>query len=107
MFYARLVHFKLDPGQRQIAEQIMKEFDHLNRQFAGFRGNVYFFDDSMSEYRALNYWDTKMNAEQANHVLFPKLEKALQNVTSNKPSYKYFEVFDPTDDTEVLTSHII
>lgn len=107
MFYARLVHFKLGSGQRHVAEQITKEFDKINRHLSGFRGNVYFFDDLTCEYRALNYWDTKLDAEQANNVLFPKLEKALENFTSNKPSYNFFEVFDPTEDSDVLSSHTI
>ncbi|WP_026694621.1 hypothetical protein [Peribacillus kribbensis] len=107
MFYAHLVIFKLAPEQRKAAEQLIKELDKMNRQLSGFRGNVYFMDDSSCEYRALNYWDTKKDAEQANLILFPILEKAVQKYTSNKPSYKMFEVFDPTNDSELISSHIL
>lgn len=106
MYYARLVHYKLGAGQRQVAEKLTKDFDPISRQLLGFRGNVYFFDDSNGEYRALNYWDTKVEAEQAHQVLFPKLEKELENFTHEKPQYKFFEVYDPTDYGGLLPSHI-
>ena len=106
MYYARLVKFKLESGKRAVAEELTKKFDKLSRSFSGFRGNVYFFNDSLSEYRALNYWDTENDALQAHKVLFPKLESELQNITSEKPTYQFFEVFDPTDDGEMLSSHI-
>jgi hypothetical protein len=78
--YARLVVFTLGHGKRRIAEKITKEFDGVTRKLRGFRGNVYFYDDSAGEYRALNYWDTKVHAEDANNVMFPKLEKELEKV---------------------------
>jgi len=106
MYYARLVHYKLGNGQRGVAERLSKEFDKLSRRLTGFRGNVYFFDDPLCEYRALNYWDTKEDAESAHRVLFPKLEKELQNFTNEKPTYKFFEVFDLTDYGDLLFSHI-
>ncbi|MDP4087601.1 MAG: hypothetical protein Q8934_23850 [Bacillota bacterium] len=95
MFYARLVHYKLGKGQRMVAERMTKDMDGISRNLNGFRGNVYFFDDSNGEYRALNYWDTKKDAEQAHKVLFPKIENRLQQLTNEKPSYKFFEVYDP------------
>lgn len=106
MYYARLVQYKLGNGQRGVAEKLTKEFDQLSRRLSGFRGNVYFFDDPHGEYRALNYWDTKQDAERANHVLFPKLEKKLQRITNEKPTYKFFEVFDPSEGGDLISSHI-
>jgi hypothetical protein len=100
MYYARLVKWS---GNRAVAEKLTKEFDKISRNLPGFRGNVYFFDES--EYRALNYWETKDDAMHAHKVLFPKLENELKNVTSERPAYQFFEVFDPADDGELLSSH--
>ncbi|MFT4415602.1 hypothetical protein ACLM5H_17235 [Fredinandcohnia humi] len=107
MYYARLVQYKLGNGQRLIAEKLTREFDGISRELLGFRGNVYFFDDPTGEYRALNYWDTMDDVEHAHQVLFPKLEQELQRYTNEKPVYRVFEVFDASDDGEILTSHTI
>ncbi|MGM0875846.1 MAG: hypothetical protein ACQEWV_13895 [Bacillota bacterium] len=104
--YARLVVFTLGNGKRRIAEKMMKDFDPITRKLRGFRGNVYFFDDSVCEYRALNYWDTKSHAEDANSVIFPKVEKELENMNEKKPIVKLFEVFDPADSEGLIFSHI-
>ena len=106
MYYARLVQYELGFGQRQIAEKLTKEFDSINRSLSGFRGNVYFFHDPSGEYRALNYWDTKEDAENAHNILFPKFEKELIQYTEKKPSYHLFEVYETTDDSAMLDSHI-
>jgi hypothetical protein len=106
VYYARLIHYKLGTGQRQVAERLTKEFDKISRKMYGFRGNVYFFDDPSGEYRALNYWDTKEEAEQANNVLFPKLEKVLQNYTNEKPTCKLVEVYEAADDEDLVKSHV-
>lgn len=107
MYYARLIHYKLGTNQRQAAEELTKKFDKISRNLYGFRGNVYFFDDPHGEYKALNYWDTKELAEKAHEVLFPQLENELRNLTNEKPRYRIFEVFDPTDDQDMLASHTI
>ncbi len=107
MYYARLVHYKLGREKRSVAEEITKKFDKLSRNLKGFRGSVYFFDDVAGEYRGVNYWDTKEHAENANKVLFPELEKELQQLTHEKPTYKFFEVYDPTDERDLLFSHTI
>ncbi|MEH7382667.1 hypothetical protein V7138_19545 [Bacillus sp. JJ1533] len=107
MFHARLVQYTLGTGQRLIAEQLTKEFDKVSRGLMGFRGNVYFFDDSTGEYRVVNYWDTKQDAEAAHQVISPKLEEVLQKYTNEKPTYRFFEIFDGIDDGEILSSHTI
>ncbi|MCM3164147.1 hypothetical protein KDJ21_024635 [Metabacillus litoralis] len=107
MYYARLIHYKLGTNQRQAAEELTKKFDKISRNLYGFRGNVYFFDDPNGEYKALNYWDTKELAEKAHEVLFPQLENELKNLTTEKPRYRIFEVFDPTDDQDMVASHTI
>ncbi len=106
MYYARLVKYKLEAGQRSVAEKLTREFDSASRKLSGFRGNVYFFDDSAGEYRALNYWDTKEDAERAHAQLYPILMEKLQSFTKKKPSFKFFEVFDACDDGELISSHI-
>jgi hypothetical protein len=105
LYYARLVQFKLGNGQRQVAERLTKEFDTINRKLSGFRGNVYLFDDAAGEYRALNYWDTKTDAENAHKILFPKLENELKNFTNEEPICKFFEVYDTSDSGGLLFSH--
>ena len=106
MYYARLITYKLGTNQRQVAEKLTNKLDKICRKMYGFRGSVYFFDDPSEEYRALNYWDTKQEAAQANNVLFPKLEKELQNYTNEKPTVKFVEVFEATDDDDLLKSHV-
>lgn len=105
MYYARLVNYKLGTNQRNVAEELTKKFDKLSRTLNGFRGNVYFFDDSNGEYHALNYWETKEYAEEAHKILFPKLENELQHFGSEKPVYKFFEVYEPTDEVDLFSSH--
>ncbi|MEH7235105.1 hypothetical protein [Bacillus sp. JJ1562] len=107
MFHARLVQYTLGNGQRLIAEKLTKEFDRVSRGLMGFRGNVYFFDDSSGEYRVVNYWDTKQDAEAAQRVISPKLEKVLEKYTDEKPTYRIFEIFDAIDDEEIISSHTI
>lgn len=107
MYYARLVQYKLGNGQRFVAEKLTKEFDLISRKMMGFRGNVYFFDDLTGEYRALNYWDTKDDAEHAHKVLFPKLEEELQRYTTERPISRFFEVYDASEDGDILSSHTI
>ncbi|KHF39492.1 hypothetical protein [Halalkalibacter okhensis] len=105
MYYARLVEYRLGVEQRRIAERITQKFDKMSRGLIGFRGNVYFFDSDTGEYKALNYWNSKLDAEEAQKLLFPKLVEELQKVTNEEPSYKIFEVYDPTDDIDLLSSH--
>ncbi|MDR4888072.1 hypothetical protein RGU12_10980 [Fredinandcohnia sp. QZ13] len=107
MFHARLVQYTLGTGQRLIAERLTKELDKESRSLMGFRGNVYFFDDSSGEYRVVNYWDTKQDAEAAHKVISPKLEEVLQKYTSEKPTYRFFEIFDVIDDGDIIASHTI
>jgi hypothetical protein len=71
------------------AEELTKEFDAVTRTLRGFRGNVYFFDDTTGEYRALNYWETKEDAENAHSMMFPELEKELKNITHKNPYLLY------------------
>ncbi|MBO1510598.1 hypothetical protein [Metabacillus bambusae] len=104
--YARLVVFNLGNGKRRTAEELTKQLDSETRKLRGFRGSVYFFDDRASEYRALNYWDTKSHAEDANNVMLPKLEKDLGKMSEKKPIVKLFEVFDPADNEGLIFSHI-
>ncbi|WP_040209028.1 hypothetical protein [Neobacillus jeddahensis] len=106
MYYARVVQYKLGAGQRHEAERLTKELDQVSRKLVGFRGSVYFFNDPSGEYRALNYWDTKEEAEKAHQVLFPKLEVALKAITTEKPSCQFYQVFEATDDEDLLKSHI-
>lgn len=106
VYYARLITYKLGTNQRRVAEKLTKEMDKICRKMYGFRGSVYFFDDPIGEYRALNYWDTKEEAEQANQVLFPKLEQEILNYTTEKPIVKIVEVFEATEDDDLLKSHV-
>ncbi|ARK29616.1 hypothetical protein [Halalkalibacter krulwichiae] len=106
MYYARLVQYQLGRNKRLDAERITQKLDKISRTLSGFRGNVYFFDDTIGEYRALNYWDTKLNAQQAHKVLCDKLESELQLLSSEKPTYKLLEVYDPPQDEEWISSHI-
>jgi hypothetical protein len=106
VYYARLITYKLGMNQRQVAEKVTNELDKIGRKMYGFRGSVYLFDDPTGEYRALNYWDTKEEAEQANQVLFPKLEKEILNYATEKPTVKIVEVFEATDDDDLLKSHV-
>ncbi|MEH7385010.1 hypothetical protein V7147_06295 [Bacillus sp. JJ1521] len=107
MFHARLVQYTLGTGQRLIAEKLAKEFDKISRSLVGFRGNVYFFDDSSGEYRVVNYWDTKHDAQAAHKVISPRLEEVLQNYSDEKPAYRFFEIFDAIDEGEIISSHTI
>ncbi|PFN77622.1 hypothetical protein COJ85_32155 [Bacillus sp. AFS076308] len=106
MYYARVVQYKLGIGQRDIAEKLTKEFDKKSRKLVGFRGSVYFFDDPSGEYRSLSYWDTKEEAEEAHKKLFPELVGKLQSITKEKPIVKFYEVFEATDDEDLMASHI-
>jgi hypothetical protein len=106
VYYARLITYKLGTNQRRVAEKLTNELDKICRKMYGFRGSVYFFDDPAGEYRALNYWDTKEEAEQANQVLFPKLEQEILNYTTEKPTVKIVEVFEATEDNDLLKSHV-
>jgi hypothetical protein len=106
VYYARLITYKLGTNQRQVAEKLTNALDKISRKMYGFRGSVYFFDDPTGEYRALNYWDSKEEAEYANNVLFPKLEKELQSYTNEKPTVKLVEVFEAANDDDLLKSHV-
>ncbi|PLT30739.1 hypothetical protein [Peribacillus deserti] len=103
MFHARLIQYKLGTGKRQTAENLTKKFDEVNRGLSGFRGNVYLFDDQNGEYQVINYWDTKADAENAQSFLFPQLENELNGITQEKPTYKFFEVYDPFESGDLVS----
>lgn len=95
--FARMVFFKLEPGSRQLAEKVVQELNLLSRKQRGFRGNSYFFEDHTGEYAALNYWESKKDAELANAVMFPYFQAAIKDVVKEQPDLRIFEVYDPME----------
>ncbi|WNC15806.1 antibiotic biosynthesis monooxygenase [Brevibacillus brevis] len=95
--FARMVFFKLEPGSRRLAEQVVQELNLISRQQKGFRGNAYFFEDGKGEYAALNYWESKKDAESANAIMFPYFQAAVRDVVKEEPALRIFEVYDPLE----------
>lgn len=102
--FARMVFFKLEPGSRQVAEKVVQELNLLSRKQKGFRGNSYFFEDHKGVYAALNYWESKKDAESANAIMFPHFCEAVKDVVKEEPDLRIFEVYDPMEKVPPDTS---
>lgn len=102
--FARMVFFKLEPGSREAVEKVVQELNAISRKQKGFRGNSYFFEDHMGEYAALNYWESKKDAESANAIMFPHFCEAVKGIVKEEPSLRLFEVYDPLEKVPLDTS---
>ncbi|QRG68463.1 antibiotic biosynthesis monooxygenase family protein [Brevibacillus choshinensis] len=102
--FARMVFFKLEPGSRRLAEKVVQELNLLARKQKGFRGNSYFFEDHKGEYAALNYWESKKDAESANAIMFPHFREAVKDAMKEEPDLRIFEVYDPMEKVPLDTS---
>ncbi len=93
--YARLVIFKVGPGNRSTIEKLVDEFDPLYRAQKGFRHVFIIGDDASSEYGSFSVWESQEDAEAANAVIAPRLQQALTNLLQGPPDRWFFEVLEP------------
>ncbi|MCS7462330.1 hypothetical protein N0M98_19500 [Paenibacillus doosanensis] len=97
----RLILFTLAPGSKESAEKLFDELNVISRKQKGFRGNVYFSDDSKGEYGAINYWNSAMDADAASLILGPMFEQKVEPAVQETPVVKIFEVYDPLEKNPV------
>jgi quinol monooxygenase YgiN len=88
--FARMVFFKLEPGNREAAEKVVQELNVISRTQKGFRGNSYFFEDH--------------EGESANAIMFPHFCEAVKGIVKEEPRLRIFEVYDPLEKVPLDTS---
>jgi heme-degrading monooxygenase HmoA len=97
--HARLVIFKLGPGQRSTIQALAREFDPLYRAQPGFKGLHVIADDLSGQYGSFSVWESQADADAANAVIAPRLQRALAGRLADPPNRWFFEVVAPTDST--------
>jgi heme-degrading monooxygenase HmoA len=93
--YARLVIFKVGPGNRSAIKKLVDEFDSLYRAQRGFRHVFIIEDAATGEYGSFSVWESKEDAEAANAVIAPRLQQALRGLLQGPPNRWVFEVLQP------------
>jgi quinol monooxygenase YgiN len=96
--YARLVIFKVGPGNRSTIEKLVEEFDPLYRAQKGFRHVFIIGEDATGEYGSFSVWESEEDAEAANAVIAPQLQQALTGLLQGPPNRWLFEVLEPKSD---------
>jgi quinol monooxygenase YgiN len=92
--YARLVIFKVGPGERSTIEGLVNEFDALYRAQKGFRHVFILGDEASGEYGSFSVWESKEDADAANAVIAPQLQQALTGLLQSPPERWLFEVLE-------------
>ena len=93
--YARLVIFKVGPGNRSTIEKLVEEFDHLYQAQKGFKHVFIIGEDATGEYGSFSVWESEKDAEAANAVIAPRLQQALTGLLQGPPDRWFFEVLEP------------
>jgi hypothetical protein len=93
--YARLVIFKVGPGNRSTIESLVDEFEHLYRLQPGFKQVFIVGDEARGEYGSFSIWESKKDADAANAVIAPQLQQALSGLLQGPPDRWFFEVLEP------------
>jgi heme-degrading monooxygenase HmoA len=92
--YARLVIFKLGPGEGATIRALAEEFDPLYRALPGFKELRVLADEARCEYGSFSVWESKDDAEAANAVIAPELQRALAGRLQGAPNRWFFEVVE-------------
>jgi heme-degrading monooxygenase HmoA len=95
--HARLVIFKLGPGQRSTIQALAQEFDPLYRAQPGFNELYVIGDDLSGQYGSFSVWDSQADAHAANAVIAPRLQRALAGRLEDPPNRWLFEVVGVTE----------
>ncbi len=90
--YARLLLFKLGPGNRSTAEKLAAQFAPAIRSRKGFKSVMFFGDDTTGEYGSFVLWESKEDAEAAREAIFPVFEKAMSGMLKGPPTHPLYEV---------------
>jgi hypothetical protein len=101
--HARLVIFKLGPGQRSTIQALAREFDPLYRAQPGFKELYVIADDLSGQYGSFSVWESQEDADAANAVIAPRLQRALAGCLEEPPDRWLFEVVEPTESTSPRT----
>jgi heme-degrading monooxygenase HmoA len=94
--YARVVIFKLAPGQGATIRVLADEFDPLYRAQPGFKELYVLADELSGEYGSFSVWESKADADAANAVIAPQLQQRLAGQLQGTPNRWLFEVVEPT-----------
>lgn len=97
--HARLVMFKLGPGQRSTIQALAREFDPLYRAQPGFKELHVIADDLSGRYGSFSVWESRADADTANTVIAPRLQRALAGRLQDPPNRWFFDVVEPTEST--------
>jgi heme-degrading monooxygenase HmoA len=97
--HARLVIFKLGPGQRSTIQALARQFDPLYRAQPGFKELYVIADDVSGQYGSYSVWESQADADAANAVIAPRLQRALAGHLQDPPNRWLFEVLEPTEST--------
>jgi heme-degrading monooxygenase HmoA len=97
--HARLVIFKLAPGQRSTIQALARQFDPLYRAQPGFNELYVIADDLSGQYGSFSVWESQADADAANAVIAPRLQRALAGRLQDPPNRWFFEVVEPTEST--------
>jgi hypothetical protein len=97
--HARLVIFKLGPGQRTTIQALAREFDPLSRAQPGFNELYVIADDLTGQSGSLSVWESQADADAANAVIAPRLQRALAGRLQDPPNRWLFEVVELTEST--------
>jgi len=97
--YARLVIFKVGPGNRSTIESLVDEFDHLYRSQPGFKHVSIVGDKARGEYGSFSIWESKKDADAANAVVAPQLQQALTGLLQGTPDRWFLRCLNPKGET--------
>jgi quinol monooxygenase YgiN len=94
--YARMVIFKLGPGEGSTIRALAEEFHPLYRAQSGFEQLYVLGDEVGGEYGSFSVWESKDDAEAANAVIAPQLQRALAGRLQGPANRWFFEAVEPT-----------
>ena len=94
--YARLTLFTLGPGTRSTAEKLAAQVLPIFKAQKGFKGITFLGDDAVGEYGGFSLWESKEDLEASTGAGRAKLEEAVGDTLKGPPTFRVFEVFEPS-----------
>jgi len=95
--YARFVTGHIKPGKFELATQMLeKKVIPLLKEQPGFRDEVSFFDKEKNEAFAISFWDQKLDLENYERDIYPKVKDEMAVAFEELPMIRNCEIANST-----------
>lgn len=95
--YARFVTGHIKPGKFELATQMLEtKVIPLLKDQPGFRDEISFYDKDKNEAYAISFWDKKLDLENYERDVYPKVRENMAEAFEDLPTARKFEIANST-----------